>query len=57
MCPVWEDNGGRGPRGRECLRSRMILSRVLCWEDLTEPQVVLKNMVRVCSAEKSSWVL
>lgn len=39
MCTLWEDKKGWGLRGRECLRSRMIMSIVLCWEDLIEPQV------------------
>lgn len=40
MCTLWEDKKkGCRLRGRECLRSRMIMSRVLCWEDLIETQV------------------
>lgn len=38
--------------GRQCLRSRMIMSTGLCWEDLTEPQVILENTARACSAEQ-----
>lgn len=38
VCTFWEDKKGWGLRGRECLRSRVIRCRVLCWENLAEPE-------------------
>lgn len=36
VCTFWEDKKRWGLRGRECLRSRVIRNRVLCWENLVE---------------------
>lgn len=46
-------------RGSECLRSGMIMSIVLHWENLTEPQdrVIVKSTVKVFSAGKNNCVL
>lgn len=46
-------------RGRECLRSRTIMSIVLRWENWSEPQdrIILKSMVKILRARKNNWVL